>query len=170
MKTGLNKNLLIAGMGQYGFVAREIAQAMGCFERIAFLDDNNPAAIGKIADAKDFSDEYGFAVVAMGNPQMRLGCLERLSKDFQIATLIHPKSYVSPSASVGAGCIVEPMAVIHTEAQVAEGCLIGAGAVINHNSILRAGCHVDCNATVAARMEVPAHSKIPCGSVYANNK
>ena len=34
-----NKNLLILGAGQYGVMAKEIAEAMGAFDRIAFLDD-----------------------------------------------------------------------------------------------------------------------------------
>ena len=44
------KNLLILGAGQYGQVAREIAEAMGLFEHISFLDDNSSAAIGKLSD------------------------------------------------------------------------------------------------------------------------
>ena len=36
----MNKNLLIIGAGCCGLAARETAQAMGCFEKISFLDDN----------------------------------------------------------------------------------------------------------------------------------
>lgn len=35
----MNKNLLIVGAGTYGVVASEIATDMGCFEKIAFVDD-----------------------------------------------------------------------------------------------------------------------------------
>lgn len=35
-----NENLLILGAGQYGVMAAEIAEAMGVFDRIAFLDDS----------------------------------------------------------------------------------------------------------------------------------
>ena len=33
------KNLLIIGAGQYGVVAKEIAESMKCFEKIDFVDD-----------------------------------------------------------------------------------------------------------------------------------
>ena len=33
------KNLLIIGAGQYGMVAKEIAESMKCFEKIDFVDD-----------------------------------------------------------------------------------------------------------------------------------
>ena len=42
-----NKNLLILGAGQYGQVAKEIAEETGYFDKIAFLDDNSEQAIGK---------------------------------------------------------------------------------------------------------------------------
>ena len=35
----MNKNLLIVGAGTYGVDASEIAADMGCFEKIAFVDD-----------------------------------------------------------------------------------------------------------------------------------
>lgn len=41
----VNKNLLILGAGQYGYVAKEVAESMGHFEKITFLDDNNERAI-----------------------------------------------------------------------------------------------------------------------------
>ena len=45
-----NKNLLILGAGQYGQIVYETAEAMGCFDRIDFLDDQNPIAIGVLED------------------------------------------------------------------------------------------------------------------------
>ena len=44
------KNLLIIGAGQYGMVAKEIAESMKCFEKIDFVDDVYPSAVGKICD------------------------------------------------------------------------------------------------------------------------
>ncbi len=44
--------LLILGAGQYGFVAREVAEAMGCFTSIDFLDDHSDIAIGKLDDVE----------------------------------------------------------------------------------------------------------------------
>lgn len=44
----MNNNLLILGAGQYGDVAKEMAEAMGCFGKIDFLDDNNELVIGKM--------------------------------------------------------------------------------------------------------------------------
>lgn len=162
----MNDSLLILGAGQYGCVVREIAQAMDCFQTIDYLDDQNPIAIGKLADYQQFAEKYTCAVVAIGNPQVRLGYLEKLKDHYNLPNLIHPKSYVSPSAQLSSGCVVEPMAVIQANTSVGVGCLICAGAVVNHNSVLGAGCQIDCNSTVPARSVVQSLTKVKPGEVF----
>jgi len=44
------KNLLVLGAGQYGQSVYETVEAMGCFGRIDFLDDQNPIAVGILED------------------------------------------------------------------------------------------------------------------------
>jgi len=170
----MNKNLLIVGAGVYGLVAKEIAEDMGCFENIAFVDDNAETTpngikvVGKVEDLRRLSSDYDNIVVAIGNPRIRLGLIKKFEKEeiFQIVSLISPKAYVAPSAEIEKGCIVEPMAVIHTNCEIKTGCIISAGAVVNHVSTCCEGVHVDCNATVEGYCFVPAEVKIHSGEVY----
>lgn len=161
------ENLLILGAGQYGQVVRETAEAMGYFERISFLDDNNPVAVGKFADYLKFSTEYSSAFVAMGNPVLRKKWLEHLkTAGFKLPTLIHPRAYVSPSAVLGEGTVVEAMAVVNTGAVVEKGGLLCAGCAVNHNAQIASCCQVDCGAVVAANAQVPEGMKVPSCTVY----
>lgn len=161
------KNLLILGAGQYGRVARETAEAMGCFERIAFLDDNSLLAIGKLSDYECFAQSYGSAFVAMGNPQLRMQWLNKLEQTgYELPVLIHPKAFVSPSAVIGLGSIVEPMAVVNSEAVIEKGGLICAGCVVNHNAHIMPVCQIDCNAVVASNGLVPEGTKVMSGTVF----
>lgn len=59
------KKLLILGAGQYGFVAKEVAEAMGCYSHIDFLDDYSDIAVGKLNDIDTI--EYDEAFIAIGN-------------------------------------------------------------------------------------------------------
>jgi len=161
------KKLLILGAGQYGRVVQETATAMGCFERIAFLDDRSPLAIGKLAQYRDLAEQFDCAFVAMGNPQLRMKWLDDLKQaGFLLPILIHPQAFVSPSAILGEGTIVEAMAVVNTEAVVEMGGLICAGAIVNHNAHIMPGCQIDCNAVVASNAVVPEGTKVPSGSVF----
>jgi len=172
----MDGNLLIVGAGVYALVTAEIAEDMGCFGKIAFVDDkvktlqNGAPVVGTTRDIGSLAGEYSHIVVAIGNPEVRLSLLDRIRKEtaFQIPALISPRAYVSPAAKIMDGCIVEPMAVVHTGCVLEEGCIISAGAVVNHESTCRRGVHVDCNGTVAGYMCVPAKTKIFSGEVYKN--
>ncbi|HNX15294.1 MAG TPA: PglB [Oscillospiraceae bacterium] len=162
----MSKNLLILGAGQYGMVAKEIAESMDCFDKIDFLDDNNEMAIGKLSDYKRLAVDYQYAFVAIGNSKIRMELIEQLGPLYEIPILIHPKTYISPTAKLGKGCIVEPMAVVQRDTWLKDGVIVSAGAVINHNSTVEAGCHINCGAIIASGVKVPAETHIECGQVY----
>lgn len=149
-------------------VVQEIARSLDCFDRIGFLDDRNPIAIGKLEDFARFFPAYRCAIVAMGNPQLRRDWTVRLENaGFTVPVLIHPRAYISPCAILGAGTVAEPMAVVQTGARIGSGCLLCAGSVVNHNACVGDFCQIDCNAVVSANMQVEAGTKVPCGSVFA---
>ncbi len=157
----MNKNLLIIGAGQYGMVAKEVALVMQCFEKIDFIDDNNPIAIGEIEEIKSFANQYTYAFCAIGNADVREEIVNKLKRyGFVLPTLIHPQAYVSPSAKIECACIVEPMAVVNSEAVVQEGSFICAGAIANHNSIIGKYCHIDVGAIIEARSVIDNGIKI----------
>lgn len=160
--------LLILGAGQFGMLTREIAESTGRFEKIDFLDDGNPIAVGKLSCYEQLRTAYDRAIVAIGNPAVRLEWLHRLRlAGYTVASLISPAAYVSSSAELGEGAIVEPMAVVQTGAALGAGCIVSSGAVVRHNAVLGAGCHCDCNSVILSTAVVPDGTKIPCGTCRA---
>ena len=63
MEKNENQNLLILGAGVYGRVAKEIAESMGVFGKIAFIDDNakttpnGSPVIGRFSDVEPLASE-----------------------------------------------------------------------------------------------------------------
>ncbi len=163
----MNSNLLILGAGQYGHVAKEVAESMKVYDKISFLDDFSLVAVGKFEDYIKLTDEYTYAIVAIGKSKVRLEWLKKLYEaGYIVPTLIHDKSYVSPNAQIEKGTIIEPMAVVHTGCIINTGCIISAGAVVNHFSTLGEGCHIDCNGTVLGGKNVPNDTKVESGTVF----
>ena len=159
------KSLLIIGAGQYGMVVKEIAGSLG-YDRIDFLDDNKPIAVGGINEYNSFTDRYASAVVAIDNAEMRLELISKLTAaGYELPVLIHKKAYVSPSAKIGVGTVIEPMAVVNTDTVIGVGCIISAGAIINHNCIIEDGCHIDCGTVVGARAVVKSKTNTKYGEI-----
>ena len=164
----MKNNLLILGAGQYGLAAREVAEAMDCFEKLDFLDDKNPIAIGKLDDYIKFT-EYKCAFVAIGNPEVRFKYIQKLI-NYQLVNLIHPQACISPSATLGKACIIEAFAVVGTGVEIGSGCIIMSGAVIGHNASVGTCCQLKYNCTVPENNSVVPMSKIECTTGYTTPK
>lgn len=163
------KSLLIIGAGEYGQLVKELAESCG-YNKIDFLDDKSPLAIGMVSEAKKWKNVYTEFIVAIGNPDIREKIVESLEEIFRLATLVHPSAYVSKSAIIENGCIVEPNVVIQSAAMLGKACIVNAGAVINHNSMITAYSQMDCNAVVAARAFVPKGTKVMSGTVWTEQR
>ena len=170
----MNRNLLIIGAGLCGLSAKETAEAMGCFDKISFLDDavkempDGSEILGTINDFENLVMDYSNIFVAIANPEIKLNLLQKIKETtpYKIATLVSPRAYISPTAQVMPGSLVEAMAIVNTGSVIAEGCIIGAGSVVNHCSMCCDGVHLECNAVVADNTVVPAGTDVGSGVVY----
>ena len=48
----MGRKLLIVASKRYGDYVKEIAESMGCFEEISFVDNGREGAIGKLEDVE----------------------------------------------------------------------------------------------------------------------
>jgi len=166
------KKLLILGAGGYGKTIADVAQQLGRYDRIAFLDDfkvGMPGVLGVCKEVFAFADENTDVYPAFGNNEVRIAWMHGLlDVGITVPTLVHPDAYVSPSASLGTGVTVLPKAVVNTGVTVKNGCIINIGALIDHDTVLEEGCHLAPGAIVKAENRIPAGSKIDSGTVIEN--
>ncbi|MBR5242760.1 MAG: hypothetical protein IKW13_00860 [Thermoguttaceae bacterium] len=160
-------NLLILGAGQFGRMTQEIAESVGMFSKIDFLDDVSELAVGKLNDCERFVNEYPSAVVAVGAPAFRAEWLTRLEKaGFALPPIVSPDAYVAPSARLEPGVIVEPSATIQSRASVGRGTIVSSGAVLRHDAVVGDFCHCDCNSVVVSGASVPSATKVEIGEIF----
>jgi len=159
------QSLLILGAGQFGTVVKEIAESVGEFDRIAFLDDRfgRPGAerqlpentVGKLADIEAYTGKYTHAIVSIGNPEVRGQWTKKLLEaGYKVPVLISPRAYVSQSAILLAGAVIAPMAVINPCAKVGEGSFVMAGSVVDHNSTVGDYCNIHCGRVIVSNTNV----------------
>lgn len=157
--------LLILGAGQYGLVAKEIAEAMGCFDNIEFLDDDNPIAVGKLEDIERLHFDSIF--ISIGNPEIRARLTQRvLASKYNLVSLIHPMAYISPSASICTGCIVEAGAAISSNSMLGVGCIVMANVVVGHDAHVGAFCQLKYNSTIAERAILPDGAVVKANAMW----
>lgn len=169
------RKLLIIGAGGHGAVVANIADEMGVYEEIAFLDDGeiqqclNFSVIGKTQDVNKYVDEYEF-VVAIGNGVTRKRVMESIQAlGGKIATLIHPKAVIAKGVTLGEGTVVMAGAVIEPRAVVGKGCIINTSSSINHDVVLADFVHVAVGAHLAGTVIVGERSWIGVGATVKNN-
>ena len=158
--------LLIIGAGGHGQVVKEVAEALGTYERIDFVDDTAECAVGKLKDLANLRERYDAAFVGIGNNHVRREVLTQLRAcAYDIVTLVHPTAYVSKSAVIGAGTIIEPKATVNAHTKVGEGCIISVGAIVDHDVVLESCVHVNAGAICKAGSRVEAEVKLEAGQV-----
>ena len=159
------KSLLIIGAGGHGKVVKEVAEAVG-YDKIAFLDDNSAEAVGKIADSKQFVQEYQAAFVGIGNNKFRNELLQRLEQEgYAIPVLLHPTAYISKTAVIGKGTVVEPKAIVNANSKVGSGCIISVGAIVDHDVVLEDCVHVNAGAICKAGSRMKEFTKVDAGEI-----
>jgi len=164
--------LLILGAGGHGKVIAEIAEALGRWQKITFLDDRHAIldgtmrwpVIGGVRHANRFVLDYSHAVVAVGDSTMRLGWLNMLiSHGFEVPSLVHPAAWVSPSADLGAGTVVMANATVQADSSVGLGCIINTGASVDHDCRLADGVHVCPGVNLGGNVHVGVESWLGIG-------
>ena len=168
------KKLLILGAGGYGRTIADIARQLGCYQKIAFLDDGKagiPGVLGTCEDFLQFADETTEMYPAFGNNTVRMGWLERFEDHgIRVPVMVHPSAYVSPLATLYAGVAILPKAVVNTGTVVKNGCIVNIGVLIDHDCVLEEGCHLAPGVIIKAENRIPAGMKIEAGTVIENRQ
>ena len=143
--------LVVIGAGGHGKVVADCADAMRAYSEIVFLD-SNAETMKKLADwpvidvpeafESLISDNTEF-FVAIGNNDARAAWIEKLTKkQVQLATLIHPRAYVSDRSLIGEGTLVLAQAAVNILAEIGIGCIINTGATVDHDCKLGRCVHI----------------------------
>ncbi len=170
------KNLLILGAGGHGRVVAETARVMRdtegnpVYDKIDFLDDLKPGAVGKINDLPVFKKEYQDVFPAVEKYKQRLEMYAKAKRfGFTVPVLIHSEAYVSPSATIGEGTVILPKAVVHAGANIGKECILSIGSLIDYDCVMEDGVHLDCGAIIKGSI-IPEGERIPCGMAIENQK
>ena len=148
----------IYGCGGAGRESKEIADLLGLWDEIVFIDDaysndvfhgirrlNYEEFVTQYADKKEVEIS-----ISLGEPELKRKLFDRIKKDgYGFANIIHPSALVSPSAKLGVGLIIKPHALVSTEAVIGDNVSIEENGIIGHDSVIESHCQISANVVVA---------------------
>jgi sugar O-acyltransferase (sialic acid O-acetyltransferase NeuD family) len=168
--------LVIWGTAGHALVVADIVQLQGTYELAGFIDDVNfdrhgitlcgqPVHGGReqlprLAEAGVTHVVFGF-----GDCQARLRLAPVVAQhDLVFATCVHPRAWVSASASLGAGTVVKAGATIDPDVSVGANTIVGAGVTIGHGCRIGAGVLLSGGVDLAGLVTVGDGAWIGTGS------
>ena len=165
----MGRKLLIVASKRYGDYVKEIAESMGCFEEISFVDTDRAGAIGTLEYVESFYPEYNCAIAACDDGTERLEWNKKLETLYNIPVLFHMDSTISPSANLMPGCIVEPRAVVGCGSTIGQATVIGANSVVEPYCLVGDGCTLKSGTIVKSTSMVAMNTSTEQGSVLSTS-
>lgn len=174
------ERVVLIGGGGHCKVVLDAILAGGEIEPIAVLDSRfrdgtAPEAILGVPVSGSDDDlerwrEAGveLAIVTVGSlgdvtARMKLAASARAA-GFTLATVVHPRAVVAPSARLGEGTFVAAGAVVNPDAVVGENCIVNTGALVDHDCRLGDFVHLAPGVALSGAAVVGDRSHVGTGS------
>ena len=125
-------------------------------------------------------------VAAVGSPALRRRLLE-CWRAGEFATVVAPRAWVSPDASVGAGTTIAPLAAVNRYASIGQHVIVNVSAVISHDVVignfatigpasaiggcveLGEGCYIGIGSTIRDHVTVGPGALVAAGAVVVRD-
>lgn len=171
------------GAGGHAKVLIEILRLNDGLELIGLLD-SNPQLKGKnvmglpvlgddtlLAELKaNGVSRFFIGIGSVGNASRRKQIFEQgLALGMNPVSSIHPSAIISPSATLGRGCMIMAGVVINASASIGDNAIVNTGAIVDHDCRLGDHVHVATGACLSGTVHVGHEAHIGSGAVIRNN-
>ncbi len=162
------RKIVVIGAGGHARVIVSTLRAAG-HTVSGILDDNSDLwgskilgldVDGPVERVEESSDLR--AIVGVGNAHIRKSLVDRLNVEW--ASVVHPFSWVDPTATLGPGTVVFAGAVVQPETQIGSHCIINTSATVDHNCWLSDYVQVCPGVNLSGRVYVEEGTFIGVGA------
>ena len=170
------KYLLIIGAGGHGKVVADVADSLGYYDEIFFIDARFPALAehyGCRVIGDDQSIDYWIRpnvsfVVAVGDNSIRSGIFSSLSvKGASLATLIAPSATIASGCTIGAGTVVFPKATIGPDTTIGNNVILNTACKLGGYIKIEDHAHIAPGSKLSVGVTVRSHALVGAGAVLS---
>ncbi len=166
-------SLFVLGAGGHGRVVAECARSAG-LHVLGYIDDN-PQLIGKsfigfsVLGTSDRLEGTALSesgvILGIGSNQTRLRLAHQyLNRSCSLPVIQHAHSWVSPSATCGAGTVIMANATVQTLCRIGMASIINTNASVDHDCIIGDGVHIAPGVHLAGNVSVGSGTHIGIGA------
>lgn len=165
------KKLVIFGGSGIGMVAASVANDLGYYEVMGFLNDVVPEGtmigkyrkvpvIGKSEDyVKYLAEKNTYFFIGYVGLQDEKNTFEKIKQlaipEDRWATLIHPSAIIPKGfCYIGNGVLFAPLVQLSPDTTISENCILLANSFVGHDTFLDTFAHVATNGVVGANVHV----------------
>lgn len=162
--------LQILCAGGHGKVVADVAELCG-YEHIVFIDTQwpNRKMNGRWPIVSDTIIDGGSDVFcAAGDNALREMLFAKIDKS-RCPALIHPAAVISPSATIGEGCLVMPGVVVNADSRIGKGSILNTACSVDHDCLLGDFVHVSPGVRLAGSVNVGSGTWIGIGAAVIQN-
>lgn len=171
------QKIVIYGAGGHALVVADAIRASGNHV-LGFVDDISPerkgsalygvSILGGHEDLVQLTRKQSLEVaLGFGNCHARERLVFRLREQgFNLSTVIHPDSTISPSACVSSGAYIGPRAIVEASCRIGVGVIINCGSEVCHEAVVGdysaicPGVHIGGKSRIGERVWVGIGSTI----------
>jgi sugar O-acyltransferase (sialic acid O-acetyltransferase NeuD family) len=177
------KRTAILCAGYHSHVVAEILRLRDECEIIGILDDNSElhntirkgvpilGGLSLLGELRDMG-RVDSAALGLGNLSLlgrRMEIYEEArSLGIEMIPVVHPTSFVSPTAVCGAGLFLGPNAVIHTGTKVGENVTIYTGSTIDHDNEIGDHVYIAAGVHTAGQVKIERGVYIGPGAIVVS--
>lgn len=165
------KKLVILGGSGIGMIAASVAQDLGNYEVLGFLNDviepgtmigkyRKVPVLGKTDDLPKYLAQkdtmFFIAYVGLQNEKDTYHKIESLQIPIdRFATLIHPTAIIPKGfCGIGEGVLFAPLCQLSPDTTVSDNCILLPNSFLGHDSFMDRFAHVATNGVVGANVKI----------------
>jgi sugar O-acyltransferase (sialic acid O-acetyltransferase NeuD family) len=161
----MDQQVVLYGGGGHAKVTLECLQAAG-YSVAGFVDDDLDAellATPHLGIYSSFAKSHCLFVIAIGQNKIRKEIAEKITHSF--VSPMHPSSLISPSATIGKGCMILHGAIVQASVVIGNHVIVNTGAQIDHDCHIGDYVHIAPGAILCGNVKLGEGSLIGAGSV-----
>lgn len=167
------RKVVVIGNGGHSKVIQDTIRLADGYELYAVLDDrfedvlyHGDILLGPVSYSEKLAadSDVSFSIAIGANWVREKIAKELFAYDAEFATLVHPFSFVSPSARIGPGSVVMAGAVINADAVIGSHVIVNSGSIVEHDNFISDYAHVSPGSIMTGNVTIGTGAHVGAGA------